>query len=421
MSGDGWIRGPQWASPEAEAEWSDRLAAAAKAWEELETMSVTSGLRPSALVFLSPEELLEATRACEAAGLRVVPLSWDGGSIRAAVCPPALAIDWLAAWRMGNDTAIGALLGFPQCCVDFFRRVWVEERQRDTTPHMAQALADGPLGANIMLRRLGVRMVPHLPCSFECAASGELGRQMLRVARDAGLEDAVEIERLLGLPMRWDACNGAAVVEVGGLFRFAYETDRTDRHVTLTRRGGLSPGMEPPPWRDNGFNSRAAMVAAHEVVTAVALARGPEAIASAIDLGAGDGALLEQISAKRTGSWAAVEMDGERCARGRRRRPGLRFVEGRIEEVAADPILTVAGPADAALLMPGRLAEMDPDARARVKAALPDIARRLVVYAYSDWLKDGGLARVFIESGLPGRLGPVASGPGVEAAEVTWN
>lgn len=409
---DGWFRGPQWASPAAQAEWEDRLAAAAKAWEELEVLSIAPGVRDSALVYLQPDELVRATADGARMGLQVVPVSWDGASVRTAICRPELMPDWLNAWAAGDDVRIGQLLGFPACCVEFFKRTWGPHR--DTTWAMVAdgASADGPPAANILLRRLGVRLVPHLPCSFGCEASAQLGARIAAAGRAAGLEDVDEIERLLSLPMSWSACNGAAMVNVGGILRFIYETDPSP-HVGFKRDGLWVDLLDPipPAWRDNGFSSRQAMDIAHGAVAAIV-----GAAESAIDLGAGDGALLARIAGGREGGWLAVEADPGRVERGRRRRPNLDFFAGRIEALPFEELL----PADVVLLMPGRLLEMSADDAQCVRSNLRRIARRLVVYAYGDCLKDGGLARLFLEAGLEGHLPLISAGPGVHAAEVIW-
>jgi hypothetical protein len=63
----------------------------------------------------------------------------------------------------GDDETMGRLLGFPACCIAFFRRTWVEDACVDTTWAMASASAsadesgrlieihpDTPFQANIL-------------------------------------------------------------------------------------------------------------------------------------------------------------------------------------------------------------------------------------------------------------------------------
>ena len=65
----------------------------------------------------------------------------------------------------------------------------------DTTWRMAHARCldkaprtieiDGPPQANVLLRWLGVRAVPHLPCRADCDDTIRLADDMLRLGRDA--------------------------------------------------------------------------------------------------------------------------------------------------------------------------------------------------------------------------------------------
>ena len=84
----------------------------------------------------------------------------------------------------GDDGTMGRLLGFPDCCIAFFRKTWVNEGCVDTTWAMAanggrvdetgrliEIDADTPFQANILWRWMGARAVPHLPCSFSCQAT----------------------------------------------------------------------------------------------------------------------------------------------------------------------------------------------------------------------------------------------------------
>jgi hypothetical protein len=76
-----------------------------------------------------------------------------------------------------------------------------------------------------------------------------------------------------------------------------------------------------------------------------------------------------------------------------------------------------ARPFDVALLMPGRLLEMDCETAARVRSRLPRLARRLVLYAYGDVLtRHGGLRRLALAAGFD-LLGELSEGPGAQASE----
>ena len=430
-----WSRGPQWASPAARLEWAPVLAAARAAWAEIEVASVSEGVRPSALLRLTPEELVRATRDAAGQGLLVVPLEHEGGQTRAALTSPGAFGSWLEAWSGCDDEAIGELLGFPACCRAHFCGTW-GRGQTDTVLTMrlaplAQAdRASGPPEANLLLRHLGVRLVSHLPCSPTCEPTVALGFALAAAGRKAGL-DVAALYRLLDLPATYSALHGVAVVETPH-FRLWAGTDYTPGEVRVTRTetktktragdrgdrtGPITPpqtGSTPVPastWQDNGFASREAMDASHDVVL---MAVRSILCRSALDLGSGDGLLLSKIARGREGRWVGVEHDEARASRGNDRHEGVvEVVHGTIQ--AWVPAFATGRPFDVALLMPGRLLEME-DAD-RVRAALPDLAKRLVVYTYGDWLKKHrDLETLAADAGLQ-VTGHVFKGPGVEAAE----
>ena len=448
-----WSRGPQWASPAARLEWAPVLVAAKVAWAEIEVASVSEGVRPSALLHLTPEELVLATRDAAGQGLLVVPLEHNGRETRAALTSPERFGSWLEAWSGCDDEAIGELLGFPECCRAHFCDTW-KRGLADTVTTIAHSMCvdgpegqreeldvDGPPEANLLLRHLGVRLVPHLPCSPDCEATVELGRRLADVGRKTGVNVAA-LYRLLDLPATYSALHGVAVVETPHLRLWA-GTDYTPDEVRVTRAAtetqapeGMpesTPGSATSIWQDNGFASREAMDASHDVVLDAVRPfveyEGDSVICagvgSALDLGSGDGALLAKIAGGRKGRWVGVEHTEARASRGNDRHEGVvEVVHGTIQ--AWVPASATGRPFDVALLMPGRLLEMEADDADRVRAALSDLAKRLVVYAYGDQLKKyenagaagGGtrLACLAREAGLE-VTGHVFDGSGVEAAE----
>lgn len=104
----------------------------------------------------------------------------------------------------GDDSAVGQLLGFPACCNQFFEKTWVEEKFIDTTGSMAlNTQTDSEnnettreiknaLEANILWRWMGIRAVPHLPCSFDCQSTISFAKTLLAIGRDAGYDSEME-------------------------------------------------------------------------------------------------------------------------------------------------------------------------------------------------------------------------------------
>jgi len=394
-----WCRPPQWLAGDSREAWEPVLRAAQAAWSGLELVSITEGLRESAIVHLEADDLARAGADVSRVGLALSVLEHKEGSFRAVVHHPRLAAAWHAAWAAGDHEAVGVLLGFPACCRAFFSREWVAAGSyRDLT--FAMDTVDGPWEANTMLRWLGVRLVPHLPCSSSCAETVAQARAYLEAGRRAGV-DVASLETVLRLPVTHDAANEVAIVSTPH-FRFLAGADRGAKRA-VARRSQEEPGS----WTDNGFASHAAMDQAHGAILRVV---GWEA-RSGLDLGCGDGRLLWRAARPASGPWDGVESDPGRAERGSRRYgPLVTVTTGRIQDADLS-----AATYDVVFLMPGRLVEMDPLEAARIRAALPGLGRRLVLYAYGDWLADG-LPALAERAGL-GVVGDVATSPGTAAAE----
>jgi hypothetical protein len=131
-------------------------------------------------------------------GLCALPLALEGGAapnralqfepgkpfvFRLVLGTPADVAELQLGWDKLDHSAIGTLLGYPRCCYEFFRRVWVDQGLEDTTWPMAVASSrraeevgvvemSGPPEANILWRWLGVRAVSHLPCRLRLPENG---------------------------------------------------------------------------------------------------------------------------------------------------------------------------------------------------------------------------------------------------------
>jgi hypothetical protein len=130
-----------------------------------------------------------------------------------------------------HDT-VGELLGFPDCCREFFNDVWLADGQIDPmyeaacNTSTAEAvdgdrstvrIPDPNPGLCPMWRYWGVGFVTHLPCSLDCEASVEVARERYRIMQEAP-DDVVgehvpdAITQWLRLPFEWSANNGLARV-----------------------------------------------------------------------------------------------------------------------------------------------------------------------------------------------------------------
>lgn len=318
-----------------------------------------------------------------------------------------------SAWDAGDQSAVGRLLGYPACCSAFFQRVWVNDRSVDTTWAIASGMcADttprtidvaGHPQANILLRWLGVRAVPHLPCSFASWDTVRLADGLLHVASESGFAAEAEwIIEMLSWPVEWSALHGIAEIKAP-VVKIATRTDATADNYVVRRKGqsyptegargtafpfqrtalqeplpASVPASVPPSARDalahpivvrrrrehwyatdNGFASEAAMTAAHRPILELAGEHLAGRSGAVLDLGCGNGALLEALCAgNSTLVPLGVDADPQKIAHARVLQPGFMdgFFAGDIFEPEAP---WMHRRADLIIVMLGRLLEVD--------------------------------------------------------------
>lgn len=448
-----------WVSDAAEAAWAPRLARIDRAWKEVEWLSVQAGLRPCAVRHVQPEEFVEEGHRGARAGLGGLPVAIEAARdgytttavrarlgdpyvFRVVVGSPKAVAAFGDAFAASDDREIGRLLGFPPCCHAFFKEVWVDQGLVDTTwPMAANAVmpadgdrsiqVDGPWEANILWRWMGVRAVPHLPCSFRCQASVALAKGLMQVGTGSGYaEEMGWISEILSWPAEWSALHGIAEIKTP-ILRVSARTDATAVKYTVQRvapeaaypddgatgvrfpyrqapvsftasenfRRGLDHVIRievpPPRWyaSDNGFDSASAMEGAHRPIVELAARTAGRRGGNVLDLGCGNGALLERILATSPGVVPfGLDVDPLRIAHAKELHPE------HAENFMVGDMFSLDGPwlhgrrFALVMLMPGRLLEVD---RGRAAALVRELTRcsdNILVYAYGDWLaRYGGL------------------------------
>lgn len=468
-----------WVSDSAKGIWGPRLKAINEAWSVIEWKSVVAGVRPCALLTVSPDCYVNQASRWLTDGLIALPLTlygaprsysvtalpYDGSRspvIRCVLGERDRVMEFSEAWGQSDDCHIGQLLGFPKCCQNFFHDVWVHEQLIDTTIPMsvrsdgADASRDSisvvqDSKANILWRWLGLRFVPHLPCSFSCGDSIEFAERMERVGKDLDYADEMDwLAEILTWPVHWTALHGIAEAKTP-ILKFITRTDATASRFGVRYCGSGFPadvpsGLDFPfarsrlpvissseSFRDglsnpisnrvgpsqgfkcteastadsilspqeNGFQSVDAMSNAHlpvlEMVEAVKL----ESDRIVLDLGCGNGALLEKLCRKDP-RFTAIGIDVSEPAIIKARRvlgKAHRFFVGDLfdcESILGDEDTGIA------LLMPGRLIEpVDRKKAVRLLRYLRDRSRVVIAYAYGDWISSyGGIGELCAHAGL---------------------
>lgn len=405
-----WTR-VQWASEAVEALWRPRLARIQAAWQAVERATVGE-LREACRQTVTSEELPALTTLAAAYGLvcqilrRVAPAPHYRTSAAPAPAPGApaaydvaittraAALAWQRAWAAQDDMTLGLLLGYPRCCLEAYRARWMQAGWRDLTwlqavettgaqefgPHMVSLVASATpsraahvVEANLLWRWLGVRWVPHLPCTWNCAATRRLGQRWRGRVYAVDAEAGAWIDDLLEGPAQWSAWHGIAEIETP-LCRVSAWTDATAERIVVRWPGRRQPegsqrAESDGTWSHNGFRSRAAMDQGHAVVLA-ALAEAPEG--PVLDLGAGNGYLVARSGRPGVG----VEQDADRVAHGAAR--GWPVQLGRVQRPETWPDAQWA----VVLIGEPRLHELAPSELGTVASAIAERAQGVISYRY---------------------------------------
>jgi len=452
-----------WASNKARKVWQPVVDAINKAWLEIEWLSVVDGVRSCSLSAVTPQQFVQKGGEWAGHGLNNLPLAMQGASnytysadsvplrsgepfvFRIVVGKPDHVIEFKRAWDAGDDKTIGRLLGYPDCCMDFYRKNWVLHGLVDTTWPMAKnglessanetiVETGGPPEANILWRWAGPRAVPHLPCSFKCDATVNFGEKMIQVGRRAGYN--MEMDRLMEIlswPVEWSALHGIAIIKTPVL-KVSTRTDATAceyivrwdgvaypsegasglnfpysrvRDSRFSRRHDLdmpSPVFENTEgdsdwyWADNGFSSLEAMNEAHENLLETISSLSLESGSHVIDLGCGNGALLQKILKINPDIVPyGIDLSPKNITHAGILLPD--FSEnfeaadmfGSSEHVSDDKFFSLA------IVMPGRFLETEPKTADRLRNFLQKRCGRILLYAYGDWLEQYGSLSMLAE------------------------
>lgn len=257
-----------WVNDHARSVWEPRFLQIAEAWLDIQWLSVIAGLRHCCRINTTTQYLAARADRWTEQGLEVMPLGIElpptpSGPSLPANQQQSLVIQLLigkghdiasfhSAYSAHDCRMMGDLLGYPPCCISFVSEVVHKQGFIDTTWHTAlttlpeadatrELEVTGNLEANTLWRRLGLCAVPHLPCSFACSPTSELGQKLLDVGREAGYVKETEwLQEILSWPWQWSALHGIAELKTP-ILRMITRADATGRKYVIRRKGSGYP------------------------------------------------------------------------------------------------------------------------------------------------------------------------------------
>lgn len=439
-----WTR-VQWTGIENKEKYEKLISSASRNWTNIERMSVVHNLRLCALDTIESGNLLPLIAEYEKYGVLVVPLSREGTSVSYSSTSKEyipgkpyrlrilftkseqIANEFYNIWHSSNPNTrrIGELLGYPQCCVDFYCKHWVDEKFVDTSWPMAvnkldiddecrtiHIKEDTPPECNILWRWQGIRLVSHLPCSFDCHETETIGMRNAELGRTLGYEKDIKLMyELLSWPIEWSALHGIAEVKTP-INKISTRTDMTPWKYTIQKRSNVYPedgasGTVYPytekkikikpvtttksfqksledtsVWEENGFSTKEGMDHFHNVIL--------EAIGNMkyipngniLDLGCGNGYLLGRIVENNANLIPhGVESNRQRCMSAATTIHWGYFTMGNIFDLNTwkEEYYSLV------LLMPGRLLETSTEDVKAFRKQLHDKTDLLLINLTCDW------------------------------------
>ena len=120
---------------------------------------------------------------------------------------------------------IGRMLGYPDCCIDFFNDVWLKDGCLDPMSEMAlntdgaRVLDNGAIEVsghpylNRLIRYFGFNIVPFFPCSFKCQEAIGFAKTWFSLMREYDEEAADACLEAQSVPMVWSLKNCITYIE----------------------------------------------------------------------------------------------------------------------------------------------------------------------------------------------------------------
>jgi hypothetical protein len=269
-----------WTSGTARDEWEPRMDRIRPALQDLIVESVNRGRRPCGVVRARHSELDALARRCAGRGMAVAPIEpapspkstaavTANYALETLVCGPmptgtatavvgrSADLEALAAlWGGGACAEVATLLGYPSCCREFLAGL-VDEHRLDATWSVAHnsdtSTNDRSYVAiraqhetNLLWAPMSITLLPHIPCQFGCAASLEVGRELVDLARVIGYDAEIGwVQQILSWPVQWSALHGIGETKTP-ILKMATRTDATAAKHTLDWQGAGGPESGTP-------------------------------------------------------------------------------------------------------------------------------------------------------------------------------
>lgn len=382
-----------WSSVASRAWFAPMVQSASNAFMDIERWSVVEGLRHAAFQYVSYANVPAMSQWAIDHDVLMVPMSngSTGGysATSSGKAPNSLRVLFTTPeyYPKLNDifkdnAKIGELLGYPTCCRKAFDDTWGQGQVDSTYEQFRDAkrldifrkVWKTPY-SHTLLRWMGIRAVPHMPCHHYCEASQDQAQGFMGLGAKRGyLEDMMFLHEALNWPVQWSRLFGIGEV-VTPVLKISMRSDWTPERQSYEKKGSIIV-PEEHWWTDNGYQNPDSMRTAHLNLIHSLTYEIPQN-ARVLDLGCGNAMLLRKLKVYRPDiTICGIDINNDAIGR----IPPLtgKFIHTSIENT---DVWTALKP-DAVLFNPCRLTELTETGK--VVAAINTIPNAYF-YQYSDW------------------------------------
>jgi hypothetical protein len=224
-----------WVNDRGQKIWEPRILHIQKSWREIEHLSVVEGLRACCPTEMNAEELVSFANQYPQVILYLLNSSSDPLlSPYSNSCELHKNVNYLvmilkqdgkqqllrdAERILSSRKKLGMFFGYPSCCCDFFQKN-MNEKFINSTWNMALNTIPSKASSdlieivcapetNTFLRTIGLRAVPHWPCSFSCDDTIRNGVEFMNIGKKYGFSNEMAwLKEVLSLPVQWRTLHG---------------------------------------------------------------------------------------------------------------------------------------------------------------------------------------------------------------------
>jgi hypothetical protein len=236
----------QFVSLKAKEYWEPKIAMAKSVGTKLELLSVVHGLRDCKTVHILRKDFDEQSRFYqETYGMflvKIISIAHFNGFSEIHRPPrnkeeevffcavsknKEIGEAFKQAYLEHNHEKMGIILGYPLCCSKihahemengYFDPIFQQaekvdkkyiKNQEETLIRLSNKT---PWEINSFLTVIGIRIIPHTPCSHDCIHSVEIARKWLNLAEELKLEGLEDLKLILQFSCEWDAYKGIGYI-----------------------------------------------------------------------------------------------------------------------------------------------------------------------------------------------------------------